>query len=109
MNPLFEIVAGILRGVVKVALIALTALFLLGVLCIGLLIALAAVIRFLLTGRKPAVVTTFSRFSQAAQQFRPAGNWSGSARAGGTDIVDVQAHEVRPVPVPLPPSDVHRY
>lgn len=97
MNFLFEFVAGILRGVVKVVLVVLTALFALGVLCIGLIVVVVMVLRFLLTGRKPAVVTTFSRFNQAAQQFRP-GSWSGNAPAArpeSADIVDVEAHEVR--------------
>jgi hypothetical protein len=106
MNPLFEIVAGILRGVVKAMLIALAALIALGVLGVGLLVVLVAVIRFLLTGRKPAVFATYTRFNQAAQQFRPGGSWAGSARVDDTHIVDVQAHEVQPVPAPLPPKTV---
>ena len=106
MNPLFEIVASILRGVVKVMLTALAALLALAVLCFGMLAVLVAVIRFLLTGRRPAVFTTFTRFNQAAQQFRPGGGWAGSARVDSADIVDVQAHEVRPVPAPLPPKSV---
>lgn len=104
MNSFFEIVAGILRGAIKVALIALTALFLFGLLCVGVLIALVAIFRFLLSGRKPMVVTSFTRFNQAAQQFRPGGNWSASDRADGLDVVDVQAHEVRQVLAPLPPK-----
>ena len=107
MNFLFEFVAGILRGVVKVVLVVLTALFALGVLCIGLIVVAVMVLRFLLTGRKPAVVTTFSRFNQAAQQFRP-GAWSGNAAAAhpdSADIVDVEAHEVRAVlSAPAPPK-----
>lgn len=104
MNPISEIVAGILRGVVKVMLMALAALFALGMLCVGLLLVFVAVIRFLLTGRKPAVFTTYTRFNQAARQFRPGGSWSGAVRPDSADIVDVQAHEVRPVPTPLPPK-----
>lgn len=97
MNLLFDLVTGILRGVTKVALIAMAAAFAVGVLCIGLLFAVASVIRYVLTGRKPALFTTFTRFNDAAQQFRP-GNWSGPAtgtRPDSADIVDVQAHEVR--------------
>ena len=97
MNVLFEFVAGVLRGVVKVALLALTVVFVLGVLCIALTLALVAVIRFLLTGHKPAVFATFTQFNQAAQQFRP-GNWPRRAARNAQDngdVVDVQAHEVR--------------
>ncbi|MEO7108614.1 MAG: hypothetical protein ABIZ09_19730, partial [Rhodoferax sp.] len=108
MNLLSEVVATVLRTVVKMVLIVLTALFALTVLCIGLVIVAAMVLRFLLTGRKPAVVTTFSRFNQAAQQFRP-GGWSGSKpdSANSADIVDVEAHEVRTVlnaPAPHKPA-----
>jgi hypothetical protein len=103
MNPLFDVVAGILRGVTKVVFVVLTALFALTVLGVGLVIVIALVLRFLLTGRKPAMVTTFSRFNQAAQQFRP-GGWTGY-RPDSADILDVQAHEVAPKPTAaLPPK-----
>lgn len=95
MNVFFEFAIGVLRGVVKVALLALTVVFLLGVLCMGLALALVAVIRFLVTGRRPAVFATFTQFNQAAQQFRP----------GKGDVVDVQAHEVRTALRPLAPPE----
>lgn len=99
MNLILDLVAGILRGLTKVALIALTGVFLLAVLCIGLVFVLVTAMRYLLTGRRPAVFTTFTRFSQAAEQFRPGRR---SAQGAGAypdngDVVDVQAHEVRPV------------
>lgn len=107
MNVFFEFAIGVLRGVVKVALLALTVVFLLGVLCMGLALALVAVIRFLVTGRRPAVFATFTQFNQTAQQFRP-GNWSGAAARnapGNGDVVDVQAHEVRTALRPLAPPE----
>jgi hypothetical protein len=95
MRLISDLAGGILHGVVKVALLVLTAVFVLGVLCVGLVVVLAAVVRFLLTGRKPAVVTTFTQFNQAAQKFRP----------GKGDVVDVQAYEVRAAPeAALPPK-----
>ena len=95
MRLISDLAGGILHGVVKVALLVLTAVFVLGVLCVGLVVVLAAVVRFLLTGRKPAVVTTFTQFNQAAQTFRP----------GKGDVVDVQAYEVRAAPeAALPPK-----
>jgi hypothetical protein len=107
MNLLFEFVASILRGGVKLVLVVLAALFALTVVCVGLVVVAVMVLRFLLTGRKPAVVTTFSRFNQAAQQFGP-GAWSGKAsalRPESADIVDVEAHEVRAVlNAPAPPK-----
>lgn len=99
MNLLSELVAGIFRGAVKLVLLVLAAIFALSMLCAGLLVVVVMVLRFLLTGRKPAVVTTFTRFNQAAQQFRP-GFRPGATRAAhpdDADIVDVQAHEVRTV------------
>lgn len=109
MKLISNFVGGILRGVAKVVLLALTVVFVLGVLCVGLIVVLATAIRFLLTGRKPAVFNTFSQFSQAAQHYRP-GSWAdhgAAARPTGDDVVDVQAHEVRPVPGgALPPKAV---
>jgi hypothetical protein len=101
---------GILRAAVKVVLLLLTALFVLGLLSVGLVVVLATMIRFLLTGRKPAIVTTFTRFNQAARQFRP-GSWSGHAGAStdSADVVDVQAHEVRSAPPHLPPSNIEKF
>jgi hypothetical protein len=95
-----------LRGVVKAILIALTAVFALGVLCMALAVALVAMLRYVLTGRKPAVFATFTRFNQTAQQFRP-GRWPGQATGthpDSGDVVDVQAHEVRAVLGAPPPK-----
>lgn len=101
MKLILDLVFGILRGFTKVALIALTGVFLLAVLCVGIFFVLATAIRYLLTGRRPTLFTTFTRFSQAAQQFRP-GRWSAPGTGTGADpvcgdVVDVQAHEVRPM------------
>jgi hypothetical protein len=104
MNMLTDIVTGILRGLVKVAMIAFAALFAVVVVCSALILAATVLIRFLLTGRKPEVFATVSQFRQGAQQFR-AGQWAGSgsrAAPDTADVVDVQAHEVSTVlTVPL--------
>lgn len=111
MNFLSETVASLLRGVVKLVLLVLAAVFALTVLCAGLLVVVVMVLRFLLTGRKPAVVTTFTRFNQAAQQFRPGfrtDGATGALRPEIADIVDVEAHEVRSVlsaPAPSKTAD----
>ena len=88
-----------MRGVVKLVLLVLAAAFALSVLCVGLLLVVVLVLRFLVTGRKPAVVTTFTRFNQAAQQFRPGyrTDATSAVRQDHADIVDVEAHEVRSV------------
>ena len=95
MNLFFEFAASLLRGAVKLVLLVLAAVFALSVLCAGLLVVAVLVLRSLLTGRRPAVVTTFTRFNQAAQQFRPGG--ATATRQDSADIVDVEAHEVRTV------------
>lgn len=111
MNVLFELLFGVLRAVVKLALLLFTLLFLLAVLCVGLMLVLVVLVRYLLTGRKPAIFATVSRFNQAAQQFRPRA-WPGHGHAGASrngtdaeDVVDVQAHEVRTsLAPPQPPQ-----
>ena len=99
MNLLFDLVASVLRGAAKLVLLVFAAVFALSVMCAGLLVVAVLVLRYLVTGRKPAVVTTFTRFNQAAQQFRPGFRTgdSNAARTDSADIVDVEAHEVRTV------------
>lgn len=106
MNLIRETVASLLRGVFKVALIALSALFLLAVLAIGMVFVAVTAIRFLLTGRKPTVFATFGQFNQAAQRFRPGHRFTTDANGqpASGDVVDVQAHEVRPTTDALPPA-----
>ncbi len=109
MNLLSEIMSGILRGLVKVVVLVLSTMLVLSVLCVGLVVVLATAIRFVLTGRKPAVFTTFTHFNQAARQFRPE-SWPAAtpgAPAESGDVVDVQAQEVRSSPnTQLPPKAV---
>jgi hypothetical protein len=100
MNSFVDLASAVLRGALKLALLAFAACVIAGVLLVGLCAALLALIRSLLTGRKPAAWQTFVRFRQTAQHFRtdawpgsPASS-RGSAHPAG-DVVDVQAHEVR--------------
>jgi hypothetical protein len=71
-------------------------------LLVGASAALLMLVWSLLTGRKPAVFTTFTRFRDMSRQFQ-GGSWPGQgaprpARSTDSDdIVDVQAHEVRGV------------
>ncbi len=112
MNLISDMAFGILRFVTKLALLAFAAVFAVIVVLSALVLIAVALIRFLLTGRKPAVVATFSRVRQGAQQFRSgawsAGGFSGNHRNGDADIVDVEArevHETRTVlSVPMAPK-----
>lgn len=67
-------------------------------LLVGIAFALISVAWSLLRGRKPALVVSFQNLRQTAIGF---GNrsWTGheqAARHTPTDIVDVEAHEIRP-------------
>lgn len=97
MNVLSDFVAMVLRGLIKLALAVLAAVFMLSLLSIALAAVLATIVWSLLTGRKPAVFTTVSRFHQASRQFRQ-GIWPGNGPRSpqtNADVVDVQVREVR--------------
>ena len=114
MNFLFELVAGVVRFLIKLVLLVAALIFITSLLIAGVVVALLTAIWSLLTGRRPAAFTTFMRFRQASQQFRP-GVWpgqSGPQAPAPTDVVDVQAHEVPDTLIgtnqpPPPPEDRH--
>lgn len=72
------------------------AALLLGLLLAGVLVALSLVLWSLLRGRRPALFSAFSFFRQASSQLRQ-GAWGARPRADVSEVVDVQAHEVRAV------------
>ena len=89
--------ATLFRRLLRLWLLVLAASMMLVLLFVGLGAALLTLVWSLLTGRKPAAYTTFTRFRDASRQFR-GGAWPGAAapmRSNPEDIVDVQAHEVR--------------
>lgn len=99
MQVVANILSAIVRAVFKLVLLAAALVFILSLLCVALVSVVVVLIKALLTGRKPAFITTFSRFTQASQQFR-AGEWpsrggAGFARGAPEDVMDVQAREVR--------------
>ena len=92
-------VSAIFRIALKLVLIAAAAVFALSLIVVALLSVVWVLLKALLTGRKPAFVTTFQRFNQARQQFKR-GDWAtrsgpGFVRPTSDDVVDVQAHEVQ--------------
>jgi hypothetical protein len=103
MDTLMNLVSAIFRFALKLVLIAAAAVFALSLIFVALLSLVWVLLKALLTGRKPAFVTTFQRFNQARQQFKRGGfGAAGPSAAGGfrygapaADVVDVQAHEVR--------------
>lgn len=110
MQVLADLLSAVLRTVFKLALLAAALVFILSLLCVALVSVVVVLVKALLTGRKPALVTTFSRFTQASQQFR-AGEWpsrraDGFPRGAPDDVMDVQAREVRHDPA-LPYGSSH--
>lgn len=102
MQFLFDLVGRVIRSVLRLVLFLAAAVFGLSLLIAVLGAVVLTALWSLLTGRKPAVWTTFTRFRQASQQFKQ-GRWSPmDAPAGGhaagrsmpADVVDVQAREV---------------
>jgi hypothetical protein len=104
MHSISNFLASVLRGALKLTLLAFAGVMIVSILLIGITAALLALILALITGRKPAAWQTFMRFRKTSQQFR-SGVWTGSSAQSGRpgrstqnaadDIVDVQAHEVR--------------
>jgi hypothetical protein len=103
MDTLMNLVSAIFRFALKLVLIAAAAVFALSLIFVALLSLVWVLLKALLTGRKPAFVTTIQRFNHARQQFKRGGfGAAGPSGAGGfdrsastADVVDVQAHEVR--------------
>lgn len=103
MDVLTHLVSSITRLALKLVLLAAALIFALSLLCVALLSLAFVLLKALLTGRKPAFVTTFQHFNQARQQFKRGGfGAAGTPAEGGfgrqapaADVVDVQAQEVR--------------
>jgi hypothetical protein len=98
METFSALVTGVLRGVLRVALLVFTVSLIISLIFLALVATVFTVLWSLLTGRKPAAYTTFTRFRQSAQQFRQ-GGWAarggpGFSNAPQGDVVDVQASEV---------------
>ena len=69
-------------------------LLVLALLLVGIGVALLSVLWSLLRGKKPAMLTVFQALRRASRPLGRAGRQAPVADAA--DIVDVQAHEVRP-------------
>ena len=83
----------ILRFFIQLVLGILAAVFAVSMLAAGLIALVLSFIRWLVTGKKPALAIAFSRF----RQFSPQNSWSGRVspkRPAVTDVVDVEVREV---------------
>lgn len=99
MKNLSDLFSRAMRGLIKLTTILLIGVTILSLFFIVLGAALVCLVWWLLTGRKPVLLRTVTRFHQTSQRFGPE-VWH---RPGGPpskdimDVVDVQAHEVQAV------------
>ena len=103
MQFVANVFSAIVRTVFKLVLLAAALVFVLSLLCVALVSVLVMLLKALVTGRKPALVTSFTRFRQASRRFR-SGEWTTRARTGfgrpaPADVMDVEVHEIRNEPV----------
>ena len=91
--------AVIANALARLVLFALAAIFALFIICFALLGMAIALIRAVLTGRKPEFVTTFVRFQQASQQFKRTDanhrHTTDEGFASSGDVIEGQAVEIR--------------
>ncbi len=108
MKFLFDFVGRVIRSMLRLLLFVAAGVFALSLLTAVLGAVVLTALWSLLTGRKPAVFTTFSHFRQATRQFKQ-GGWppmdaDSAGRSSPAEVVDVQVREVqeRPLRTNLP-------
>lgn len=90
-----NILALIFRTLTKLVFFIVAVLAALGLLVIGLLFLLFVLLKALITGRKPAFVTTYTMFRQASRQFK-AGRWQHTSQQHDAgDIIEGEATVIR--------------
>ena len=88
----------VFRFILKLVLAAFGLVFAVSLLAAALVVVILSLLKALVTGKKPTVLTTFNRF----QQYSPKDMWPGAARrqtqnspAKTGDVVDVEVREIR--------------
>ena len=88
----------VFRFILKLVLAALGLVFAVSLLAAALVIVVLSLLKALMTGKKPVILTTSNRF----KQYTPKGIWPGAARrqtqngsAKAGDVVDVEVREIR--------------
>ena len=93
-----RLLSQILRLILTVVLAAVGLVFMVSLMAAALIVVVLALLKGLITGKKPAVSMTFNRF----QRYSPKGMWPSatgreaqnvSTKAG--DVVDVEVREIR--------------
>lgn len=92
-----DFLSRVLRGLLKLVLVALATVFVLSFLLAALFVVLLVSLWSLLTGKKPAPVVMFSRMREQSQRYTQ-GVWPGSTARPTGDVVDVDATEVPEAP-----------
>lgn len=102
MTPFSNVPGRVLRGIVRLLLVAAATVFVLSFLLAALFAVLLTSLWSLLTGRKPAPVVLFSRMREQSRRYTQ-GVWPGRPAPGDSrataDVVDVQATEVHETPL----------
>ena len=89
---------GFFRFILKLVLAVFGLVLMASLLVAAVVVVVLSLLKSLLTGKKPAIFQTFSRF----QAYSPKGMWPGTAgreARGGTarraDVVDVEVREIK--------------
>ena len=102
MTGFTDFLGRVLRGILKLVLVAATTVFVLSFLLAALFVVLLVSLWSLVTGRKPAPVVMFSRMREQSQRYTQ-GVWPGRSAPGSSrataDVVDVEATEVHEAPL----------
>lgn len=86
--------SGLMAGLLRVLLLALSAVFVVSLIVAGLFVVLVSVLWSLVRGRKPAVFHIYTQFRDASRRFHGAAFTPRPTQASTEDIVDVDAREV---------------
>lgn len=88
-----------MKWLLRLWLLAMGLVFLLGLLLIGLVLFVISGFTWALTGRRPNILVTLSRYKQWQKKAQP---WTQSSRRSGGDIIDAEVKAVKEAPPPLP-------
>lgn len=98
-----RLLSRILRLVLTLVLAAFGLVFMVSLMAAALIVVILSLLKGLITGKKPAVSMTFSRF----QRYSPKGMWPGAAnpemaRKAAGNVVDVEVREIKDISENLP-------
>ena len=91
-----RLLSRLLRLLLTLVLAAFGLVFMVSLMAAALIVVVLSLLKGLITGKKPAVSMTFSRF----QKYSPKGMWPGASnpdlvRKAAGNVVDVEAREIK--------------